>query len=142
MKKDITIAVVFGFILGVITAIIVVNLPSVIKKSPSSEIAQISPTLIPSPVVQKVVNLSIEQPVDETIVSTKNIKISGKTGVGNTIVLESDLDIDTKESSTDGSFSFPVTLTEGGNTLLITSYNEKGNSETKILTVFYTSEKL
>ena len=142
MKKDIVIALIVGLVLGGATAITIVNLPTMIKKPQKPEIGETVPTAIPTPISSGQLELVINQPVDEAIVSTKSLNVSGKTNGGKTVVLETDLEIETKESSPNGSFSFPVNLTEGTNNILVTAYNENNQSETKTLTIFYTSEKL
>lgn len=106
------------------------------------EIARTVLTPMPTQIIKAQLNLVIEQPMNEAIVSSKSINVSGKTEASATVVLETDLEIDAKESSQDGSFSFPVNLSEGGNTILITAYNENGQSERKTAIVFYTGEKL
>jgi len=142
MRKDITFAVLVGFVLGALTAIIVVNLPNFFNRPSSTQVSETIPSVAPTIPAHKDVKLTIEQPLDETIASKKSISVIGGTDAGNTVVMETNLDIDVKESSSDGSSPFPVNLAEGGNTFTITAYNEKGQSGTKTLTVFYTSEKL
>jgi len=144
MKKDVVVAVLVGFILGAGVAVAFVNLPKLMKKGaqltqdvPKSKITPtISTTITPS------TTLEVTEPTDESIASKSSVNIIGKTRANNTLVAVSDLDGVIKTASEDGSFSLPFKLTEGGNKIYIASYDKNGVAETKILTVFYTTEEL
>lgn len=142
MKKDVIIASLVGFALGSISALLVVNLPSLLKRSSQSQVttANITPTI--ASLSKTIPLLTIESPIDESIFPSKNIEISGKTTPGTILVLDADLENNVQVASNSGSFSFPTTLKEGANVIVVTAYNENGEGETKTLTVFYTSEKL
>lgn len=144
MKKDVTVAVIVGFILGAVVAITFVNLPKLLKKG--SDVAQnvsfpsITPTITTT--ISPSENLIIDEPSDESIVAKNSVNIVGKTKANNTIVAVSEVDGIIKTASDDGSFSFPFKLSEGGNKIYIATYDKNGTSETKILTLFYTVEEL
>lgn len=145
MKKDIGIAITVGFILGAFAAIFFINLPSILsmvnRKSSTESTLLISPTQSPQNAVQSV-SIEINSPQNGSLSETKNIKISGKTQASNTVVIETDLDTEAVEASTDGSFLFGINLTEGISNIFLTAYNQFGESDTKSLSVFYTGEKL
>jgi hypothetical protein len=145
MKKDIIIAVIVGFVLGVGSALLIVNLPSLLtllKRTAPSQLATINPT----PTLPTVSNtsslLTLESPAPESIATSKNIQITGKTAPGTILVLTTERDNSPYEASESGNFAFPLSLKEGANTAIITAYNESGEAETKTLTIYYTSEKL
>lgn len=144
MKKDIIAAIAVGFVLGSLTAILAVNLPSLFKSKQSSsgqtETSNVSPTAMP--VISPTTNLEILEPADETIHLSKNITVSGKTSIGNTVVIEGSSDLTTPDIKNDGSFTDSITLTEGSNNISIYSFNGQDNEETKTLTVYYTLDKL
>lgn len=144
MKKDVTVAVIVGFILGAVVAITFVNFPKLLKKG--SDVAQnvSSPSITPAitATISPTENLIIDEPSDESIATKNTVNIVGKTKANNTLVAVSELDGVIKTASSDGSFSFPFKLTEGGNKIYIASYDKNGTSETKILTIFYTVEEL
>jgi hypothetical protein len=144
MKKDVTIAIIVGFAIGAIAALAIVHLPSLLKK-PNSQIAQLAQktSVTPSPQISgPPLSLEISEPKNEEITSTSKTTIKGKTQPSNTVVLDSDIDNIVAAASADGSFSFPVTLSEGGNQFMITSYNDKAEAESKTITILYTTEKL
>jgi hypothetical protein len=144
MKKDIIIAIIIGFFIGSIAALFAVNLPSIIKRSktpPASLNKDINPVISSAQITAIPVTLDISEPADESLVTSKNIKINGKTQPNNIVSAISDADSDVIQSE-NGTFSLSLDLREGGNNIYLTSTNENGDEETKILTVFYTTEKL
>lgn len=143
MKKDLAIAISGGFLIGALVAVSVVTLPSFMKKKSSTQNEPITNIIVtPSQKQEHALFLEITDPFDESIATSQEIKVSGKSQKSNTIVLDTDLGNTVTEAADDGSFSLTTRLVEGQNTLYITSYNENGDTETKSLTVFYTGEKL
>lgn len=143
MKKDFLIAIGIGFVSGAIFALFAVNLPRIIRQTskPNFETTS-SLTPIPTQLINLPINLEVVEPKDESISELENIKLSGKTAAKSTMVIDTDFDTKITEASSDGTFSLPLTLKEGGNNISITAYDEKGNEISTILTVFYTKEKL
>ncbi len=142
MKKDVIIASLVGFVLGSVTAILVINLPNIVNKNLQTPITTDSLTPTPNSISKISPLLSIESPADESIVLTKSVEILGKATEGTLLVLDTELDNNVQVASGSGNFSFPVTLKEGANSYVLTAYNENGEGESKTLTLFYTSEKL
>jgi phenylacetate-coenzyme A ligase PaaK-like adenylate-forming protein len=56
-------------------------------------------------------------------------------------MIDSEDDTSIVEASGSGLFSQKLSLNEGANKFIITSYSEKGDSTSKVLTVFYVPEK-
>lgn len=144
MKKDVILAIGIGFLSGAFIALLAVNLPRILKQASKPKIETIAPPLTPVPTqtVSLPINLEITNPTDESIVGSETIKITGKTAAKSTLVVDTEFDTKITESSSDGTFSLPITLKEGGNNVTTTAYNEKGEETTKTLSVFYTKEKL
>lgn len=144
MKKDIVIAVIIGFVLGGSMALAAVNLPNILKKTKPSTITELT-SLSPAPSVSikpVEIELTIEKPKNESISEKKTIEISGKTKPGNIVFIETDIQTKGLEAKEDGSFTEEISLGQGANIIYIASYNEKGVSNSKTITVFYTEEKL
>lgn len=144
MKKDVIIAVIIGFILGGSLALTATNLPNLLKKAKPSLVSD-SATTSPSPSVsikESEIKLEVEKPENESISEEKTITVSGKTKPGNIVFVETDTKGEGGEADKDGNFMEKITLNEGSNTIYIASYDEKGESATKTITVFYTEEKL
>lgn len=144
MKRDIAIAIIAGFIIGAIVAIVVTNLPKIISggiKFQSSKPAP-TPTVIQDKNPNSTLELILNTPKDESISDTKSLEISGSTNPNVSVFIESDNDHTAVNSNDSGSFTGKINLSEGVNAIVITVYDEAGNSNTKNLNIFYTAEKL
>lgn len=144
MKRDITIAIIVGFIIGIIVALILTNLPKIVKDGIkiSSSLPTASPTITQIENTASPFELTLDSPKDESISISKNIELSGHTKPHNIVIMESEIDQITVESNDTGAFSAKLDLREGVNSIFLTSYDETGNSDTKNINIFYTSEKL
>lgn len=146
MKKDVIIAIVVGFGIGAVAAFAAVNIPSLIKKGtaiPTGTIDSANISISPSVQISSIpVTLEVTTPADETIMTSKNLKISGKTQNNNLVYAISDSDSAVTEADKNGAFGLTLTLSEGGNNIYLTSQNENGDEETKIMTVYFAPEKL
>ncbi len=144
MKKDVIAAVVSGFILGGLVAVAAVNLPSIFKISTNNTAEQTTQETIPKPSsIEAEIKeyLEITEPKDESIVTEKELKITGRSKTGDAILVESENDISSAKVEDDGTFTTNLTLTEGGNQITVYSVNES-SEETKTIIVHYTSDKL
>lgn len=143
MKRDVIIALFAGILIGSISALTIINLPSFLKsgsKSPEPNITQMPPSITQNINIQT--DLEISQPPDGSISETKNIDLMGKTSSGSMVLIDTDKDSATLLSGKDGRFRSPITLGEGVNTVYVTVYSTKGDSRTKTINVYYTPEKL
>lgn len=143
MKKEIIIAVIIGILIGSVAAIIIVNLPKLttgikIQQSP------ISPTPSVSKVSETISNLSLsfDSNIDNSISEEKTINITGTTLPKQLVFLETANDQKAINADDSGKFSAKIDLSEGANMIYGSAFDEDGNSITKTLTVYYTSEKL
>jgi len=144
VKKDVIAAVVSGFILGGLVAVAAVNLPSIFKISTNNTAEQTTQETIPTPTsIEAEIKeyLEITEPKDESIVTEKELKITGRSKTGDAILVESENDISSAKVEDDGTFTTNLTLTEGGNQITVYSVNES-SEETKTIIVHYTSDKL
>lgn len=143
MKKEIIVAIIIGFFIGAAAAWSMTHLPKLLNgikiqtstKPPSPAISQIQNTSI-SP------DIKIDSPKDESVSDSKSIDVTGSIARGNTILIESLDNQITTQASDSGSFSSKVSLREGANTIYLTVYDQSGNSNTKSLNIYYTTEKL
>ncbi len=141
MKRDVVTAIVIGFILGGLGALTATNLPNIFRTTNPSKPISASPVPTPQIAVDKI-TLTIDQPQDQSISETKTTDLVGRTKAGALILMESDQEAKTIEATTDGTFRTKINLAEGANEIYISAYDDKGEVNTKQLTIFYTSEKL
>lgn len=86
------------------------------------------------------VPLSLDEPKDENVYTTRIIKVSGKTNPDAIIVVLTDTDQDVLAPAKDGSFSTTVTIDAGENTIQVTAVGKNGDSNTVNRTVTYSTE--
>jgi len=142
MKRDIVIAMLIGFVGGVIVAVGIINGPALFKRN-STNLSLDKTNPVPVTVgAQNSVNFSIDSPPDNSIQAEKSTTVKGKAEAKTTMVVDTDSDSFISDVSGDGTFGQTVALSEGANRIQVTNYNAKGDSETKTITVFYTPEKL
>jgi len=139
LGKETILVGIAGFALGLVAAWAVWTLPQIVSKKESSVIIQ-------KPVASSLLSpsffLQVDKPVNDSISSTNELTVSGKTLSGTTIVISSVNDDQVMEASGDGQFNLPVNLEEGSNEIVITAYSPSGNeekNETRI--VNYTAEE-
>jgi hypothetical protein len=146
MKKDLIIAVILGFATGALVAAILLNLPyiySFISKKTTN-----SPTslfLTPPPhntSISDTMILDILEPLDDSITATKSVTLKGKTQKDTILIIENDINQDALASQSDGTFSFPLSLGLGNNEVIVTAYNQNGDSISKTVNIVYQDEKL
>lgn len=145
MKKDVIVAILIGFLAGGLVAGLVLYLPSQLKSWQKSKETQKNSSPTPSITSNKSqILLEINSPKDETLFTTNKIKIAGKVSSGDAqkIVIDSKDESLIVESSASGQFESNLTLSEGANNIYFTLYNENGVSDEKMLTLYFTSEKL
>lgn len=144
MKRDIAVAIFAGFVIGVIVALAATNLPQIIQKGLKISRNSPRPSITPALVETSAQNLdfTINSPKDESVSDAKTADISGRAKEGQTILLENAGDQLTLEASKSGDFTGKLNLAEGLNTIYVTAIDSEGNSNTKSINVYYTTEKL
>lgn len=144
MKKDIILALCSGAIIGSLVALLLTNLPNLLKEgSKNPDTKNVTPAQMNNSLNNiKPSVLTINSPSDNFVSDSKKIEINGETQKDNTVVIETDLENTVFIATSEGKFKIPVSLSEGVNQIYITSYNSQGDAAGKNLSVFYTGEKL
>ena len=83
--------------------------------------------------------LTIDQPEDNFITQNPNLIVKGKTSPGSTVIVMAGEEMELKET-TDGNFSFDLTLQEGAVKVEITSFDQNGEEQNVAREGFYTLE--
>lgn len=143
MKRDVVIAIFIGLILGGIGALLATSLPAIIKQRSLStdKLLHLSPTPPPADLTQ-LPTLDITQPKDQSISDNKTVDLVGQVKSASFVLLESDTEYKIVQATSGGTLKTQINLSEGANEIYISAYDDKGQANTKTLTVFYTSEKL
>jgi hypothetical protein len=108
----------------------------VVNNAPSNVVSS------PTPTVSEKSNIfiSIDQPADEAVVSSKTLQISGKTIANATIVIITDSDQFVLQPTAVGNFSTTVTLNNGQNLITIQAIAQNGETVSLKRTVTYSTE--
>lgn len=89
---------------------------------------------------QTALDLLIESPTDETLVSESQVLVKGKTQPDAVVVFFTEVDQNSVESDSQGKFEGTVGLAEGINTLSITAFGENGAEKNTALNIVYDTE--
>lgn len=138
-NKETILAAILGFSLGLTAAWLVFRLPGLInqEKKVSTLISQ-EETTIP----RESFSLNLTSPGDETMATESQVKISGQTQAGATVVVAGPLADEVWQAGADGSFTGEVALEEGVNEITITAYSPDSQEEkTETRTITYTQEE-
>lgn len=142
MNRDAIVATIIGFGVGlVITGIFLLG-PNLAKHLPTVTFPAISlpkaqPTSTPTP---KSVSFSIDAPLPDSIETTGSVLVSGNSPTGSLVVIEGESDEVIVVANGDAKYAGKVSLEEGKNEIIVTSYVKEKPSRQSV-TVFYTPEK-
>jgi hypothetical protein len=94
----------------------------------------------PTPTPQPKIYLILNQFPDEQVVSSKTLKISGKTNSNATIIIITDGDQEVLQPSAQGDFSTTITLTNDQNIIKIESILPSGETTMLTKTITYSTQ--
>ena len=139
MKKETILATVFGVLLGLIVALILIFF---LRPSGKERIEESKSTLTPKVVKNNIVPLEIKEPSDRAISDKDTITISGTAKKGSLIIVESPI---SEEALTNKNESFKLSfpLARGENLITIRAYVDRTQTvpQIKTLKVYYLNEE-
>ena len=137
MRKEVIIAIIIGFFLGLVLAFGFWTANQAVKDKKTEQTVKVSnSTPSPSPVA----SFSIDSP-ENNLVSDKNkIQVSGKTTPMAVIIAYSEDNQNFTIADENGFFSLNVDLVKGSNIYTIKSVDSNDNVKQKELTVVYTTD--
>lgn len=144
IKKEVTVAVIIGLIIGVLVVGGILRARSAINNMKT--LGDITKTPLSSQNPSSENNngelfLSLIT-VDNQVVNTPTITVTGKTLPASYVVLNSEKGDYIIVPNDLGTFSQEVILVKGANTIVVTVYEENGNKQEQTLTVVYTSAEI
>jgi len=141
MRKEVLIAILSGSLLGLVIAFGIWRANSALspKRNQTQKQETPSPTSSPTPKAEGL-QLTILRPENNSILSDKNVEISGKTEANATVVIQYDKGETILVSDDNGSFSYTAELIPGANTITMTAFNNNGESVEKTINVVYSTE--
>lgn len=146
MNKDALLATLIGFGIGLLITGLLLAGPNLLKFLPPIKLPTISftqqkkntPSPTPTPAQFAV---TIESPLPDSIENNEILLLSGTTTKGATVVIAGPTDETVVTVKDDGKFAGKVTLVEGKNDVVVTSYLDSKQA-TATVTTFYTEEEL
>lgn len=148
MNKDALLATCIGFGVGLVITGLVFMGPSLIKNFPRITLPRLDMSRLvqktqtnttPTPGKNNTSHLSIESPLADSIESKQEVLVSGRTIAGSTVVIEGEDTENVVIANKQGAYAATITLREGENTLVVTSYANT-QSQQQTVTVYFTPE--
>lgn len=143
MKKEVLIAIIIGFGLGLVITFGVWSANKNFNKvSPAEPVPTTIPNLSPSPTDAPELALEIDSPEDDFLSNEDAIEIAGRASPGGIIVLLYPKGEKILQAEENGSFSTEIVLAGGANEIRISAFDESGNEVEKILNVVYSTAEI
>ena len=139
MKAERLILSIVALVIGLSVAGLAFYLFQMTSKTPSSTNKIVS-KVTPSPTPNDSLFLTIDSPKNEEVLSTKTIKISGKTTSDAIVVVNTETNDEVVKPSANGSFSLTQTIGNDVNFLQITAIFPNGEEKIVQRTVTYNPE--
>ncbi len=141
MRKEVLIAIIIGFGLGLVITFGIWTANKALKERPpeeppTEEVEEVTPT--PAPKME----LIITSPENNTISEEEIIEITGKTDSKAIIAIVYPDGEKLLEADEDGTFATEISLTGGDNLIEISAFNDQGDEAREVLTVVYSTAEL
>jgi len=147
MKKEVLLAIVIGFGLGLVITFGAWKANKTLKEvapkqqSPFQQTQEEEKILSPTPALPQL-NLVITSPEDNSIINKEKVNISGKTSLQATLVITYEEGEKIIETDEDGNFNTEITLAGGANEIIIYAYDKEGNEASKTLNIVYSTAEI
>jgi len=141
MRKEVIIAIVLGFALGLVITFGIWKANKALKKEVPEEVPVVEEvTLEPTPT--PAFDLQIISPADQSISEEAKITITGKTQPGSVIAVAYEKGEDIVEADSAGNFEVEVGLVSGINEIEITAFSLEGDEASKSLNIVYSTAEI
>lgn len=151
MNKDALLATCIGFAVGLIVTGLVIYGPGLVRNIPSIKLPQFSlrlpnfntkstPTPTASQETPKTHAVIIESPLPEALEEEETLLVSGTTSVSSTVIISGAIDDSIIQANGDGKWAGKVKLSEGKNTIIVSSLSPSNELAQESVSVYYTPE--
>lgn len=144
MKKELVIAIIIGFSLGLVVTFGIWTANKSLKKAASTT-QEISETktgaLSPTPTTSSSL-LIINSPEQDFLTDVEKINVSGKTVPESTVAIVYENGEKILSTDSEGNFSTEITLISGANEIKISSFDKDDNEVTKTITGVYSKAEI
>lgn len=145
MKKEILIAIIIGFVLGLVITFGIWTANKSLKEGATQnqqEEVVNNKTITPVPTqVEEKLPLTIISPENNALLNQEKLEIVGKTSPKAVVAISYEEGEKIIEADEKGDFKSEITLIGGGNEIIISAFDSQGNENSKTLNlVFSTAE--
>lgn len=139
MPKEVTFAILIGFILGLLITFGVYTANKAVKEQGQQAKTEGTMVAAPSPAPTAQNLLTISEPADEELFTEPDVMISGKTNPGSAVAILTEEGEVFAQADSDGFFTQEVSLVAGINRLEIISTDAFGNQAQTSLYLSYSA---
>lgn len=142
MRKEVILAIVIGFALGLVITFGVWTANQALKekKVETPTTSETTPPTGTPPAATFI--LDITSPEDGALVNEAKVMVSGRTQPDSTITITSEKGEDIVLAGADGTFANEVNLLNGTNEITITAFNLEGEEVTKTINLVYSTAEI
>lgn len=145
MKKEVLLAIIIGFALGLVIVFGVWTANKALKQPPTTstetpEELAVTPEITSIP--EGAISLKITSPENNTISEKEKINLAGQTVATATIAILYDKGEKLLNADDDGAFTTEITLNAGSNEITVTAFDKDGNEATQKLIVVYSTAEI
>lgn len=144
MKKEILIAIIIGFILGLVITFGIWTANKSLQESSQTQTTgnNESQPIVTETVEEGQISLVISSPENNALVNQEKIEIVGQTVAQATVIILYEEGEEVFQADEKGEFSQEITLVGGANEIKITVFDEEGNEANKALNLVYSSAEI
>lgn len=145
MKKEILIAIIIGFVLGLVITFGIWTANKSLKEGASTQSSQITENetnITPSPQAEEKLPLTIISPENNALVNQEKLEIVGKTSPKAMVAIVYEEGGKIIEADEKGDFTMEITLVGGGNEINISAFDSQNNEASKILNIVYSTAEI
>ncbi|PIS09069.1 hypothetical protein COT75_03325 [Candidatus Beckwithbacteria bacterium CG10_big_fil_rev_8_21_14_0_10_34_10] len=143
MKKELTIAISIGFVVGLIVTFGIYTANKAIKNRATDPTPlPTNGASAPTPSPASTPNLEITEPENNLVVKKNKVTLSGKTDAKIAVAVLGEGFEDMVLSDEGGLFSVEVSLLSGANEIKVVALRKSGEKEEKVLNIVYTTAKI
>lgn len=142
MRKEVLIAIIIGFALGLVITFGVWTANRAIKETAPQKEGSTEEVKEPTPTPAPQLPLIVTTPKDNSIIDEEKIEVTGKTAPQAIVVILYQEGEKILEADEKGNFNTEITLVGGDNKIEISAHDQEGDEITQILTVVYSTAEI
>jgi len=145
MKKEILIAIIIGFVLGLVITFGIWTANKSLKEGTSTKSSQITENetnITPPLQAEEKLPLTIISPENNTLANQEKLEIVGKTSPRAVVAIVYEEGEKIIEADEKGDFKQEVPLVGGGNEITISAFDNEGNEVSKTLNLVYSTAEI